>query len=90
MPYCDISGECILFKKANSEPKNRPRCPIPLARLLGSKTKGGWSVARCIMFKKFPEAVPLNCVVATCNHPRCVAYAHIQIGMLNTSRSFLG
>jgi hypothetical protein len=51
--------------------------------MLGFPPFANCSIARALMFKKWPEVDRNMCVVVSCGHPRCVALEHIQRGVIN-------
>ena len=79
--FCDVSGSCLIWE--GKEGKIRPRCSAHVAQLLGSTMINRSSIARVLMFKKWPEADPNTCVVMSCLHPRCVAWEHVVRGLVN-------
>jgi hypothetical protein len=80
--FCDVSGSCLIWLNANTG-KNRPRCNSATAKLLGVSTIERMSIARVLMFKKWPNVDPNTCVIMTCLHPHCVAWEHVQRGLVN-------
>ena len=85
-PFCDVSGSCLIWR-TTATVQHRPRCPRYVADLLGAKVISRSSIARVLMFKKWPEVDPNTCVVMSCLNAHCVAWEHIQRGMVNLPMS---
>jgi len=81
-PLCDISGSCLLYKE-KKEIVDRPYSTVAIRRLLGVEARG--SIARIIMLKKWPDIDINTTVVVSCGNRCCVAWDHIQRGVVNPS-----
>ena len=88
MPYCDLSGECMIFRKCRpnvyGEPVYKPLITKEIMDLLDYHLLPSTSaIARAVFFKTYPE-IDLRCsITMTCSHPCCVRNAHIARGTLN-------
>ena len=80
---CDISGSCLLYRE-KIVIKDRPYCTVTVGELLGIKKPRG-SIARCLLLRKWPDIDPNTCVVLKCNERTCIAWEHIERGVVNLS-----
>jgi len=81
-PLCDISGSCLLYRE-KKESVDRPRCSAAVGKLLGVQRQG--SLARTLMLMKWPDIDINTTVLVSCGERRCVAWDHIQRGIVNPS-----
>lgn len=62
---------------------DRPRCSAAVGELLGVRGKS--SIARALMLKKWPDIDINTTVLVSCGMRTCVAWDHIQRGIVNPS-----
>jgi hypothetical protein len=88
MPYCDISGECLLIQRPVPWRNQRPVVNALLSRTLGwkEKKKHNGSVARAVFFINNPSVDRQYSISDRCGDPRCVRASHIIKGVFNPKK----
>jgi hypothetical protein len=84
MPYCDISGECLLFRMRHEDSKHRPTLSFKNMADIGipADEKKYNKLHRWVFFKNHPE-LSIYTGVVPCANARCVAAAHLKPGVYN-------
>ena len=89
MPYCDLSGECMISHRARAnmygKPFGRPLMNEFYRRLLNACEREK-SLSRAVFFRANPGLDRNYSVTMRCGHPCCVRESHIVAGVLNPSR----
>lgn len=84
MPYCDVSGECLLFRMRYEDSKHRPQLSWKNMAEIGipNDEKKYNKLHRWVFFKHHPE-LSIDTSVVPCANARCVASAHLKVGVNN-------
>jgi hypothetical protein len=88
LPYCDVSGNCLLSRDEYKKTKHaRPKFRKWVADLFGVpyRSKPLMALSRWIYFHNNPEADPDLSTVLSCCDYRCVRASHCVRGVLNLS-----
>ena len=83
-PYCDVSGECILFRGKVHGRHGRPQLQKRFCRMAGIEWEEG-TVMRWVFFQHHPDVDRDYSITMSCGNNSCVRASHCRIGVLNVS-----
>ena len=87
LPYCDVSGECLLVRQRISQNrhgyKNRARYTGIYKEVLGIETTKQETLQRVLFFEANPEYERDYCITMSCGQPMCVRGSHMRPGVRN-------